>query len=293
MEQPTAAELRAFLVATAVAAVRARSSAPRAAPEGAPLPPDLDLTPPIAATTDEQVLAEPALAAQQQTSRIIFELPGVELPALREPSESPLEYCVGRLRTGPDWPVRVAERIDAAVREAARKAECEHSSERLISVMLAVVHALTDGSGERDMNGHTTQQGYTSLMACQAIIEACIHHTPTALVALEACVDVAVEIVHSLERDLALGSALVLDDARARALLSSAHIFQALESVTMLLRKGGEALDGRPSTRKLLALEQAIRDSEFQFDVHFPLIAGSITQCAWIALDGDASPLAG
>mmetsp|Transcript_11475 Transcript_11475/g.26882 ORF Transcript_11475/g.26882 Transcript_11475/m.26882 type:complete len:84 (+) Transcript_11475:745-996(+) len=80
-----------------------------------------------------------------------------------------------------------------------------------------------------------------------------------------------------------LGRVPALDDAHARALLASAHIFEALESVTVMLTVQGRSLADLPSTRKLLALEQRVRDSDLNLRNHFPLVTSSITQCAWSA----------
>ena len=38
--------------------------------------------------------------------------------------------------------------------------------------------------------------------------------------------------------------------------------------------------------RPLVELEQRIRDSEPPFAQAYPLVAGSITQCAWVAIAG-------
>jgi hypothetical protein len=212
----------------------------------------------------------------------------LELPALHEAAQSTLEQCAAHLRAGPGWrPLLVADRIDAAVREVCRAAAlrnsplCDEPSAELVSLAFAAIQLLANGEASTDDNG------YATMVACRQIVEACARHPPTALVAFELSIDAAGSIVGALERSLMEGHTLMLDDACARAQLASAHIFDALEGVAALLRAGGErSLAELPPTRQLLHLEQRIRDSEPPFAQAYPLVAGSITQCAWVAIGG-------
>lgn len=211
----------------------------------------------------------------------------LELPALHALGQTALEQCAASLRAGHGWrPLLIADRVDAAVREVCRTAALRDSplrdepSAELVSLILAAVRFLTSGSAPIDDNG------YATMIACRHIVEACARHPPTALVAFELSIEAAGSVVGALERNLAEGHMLVLDDASARAQLASAHIFDALEGVAALLRAGGRSLAELPPTRQLLQLEQRIRDSEPPFAQAFPLVAGSVTQCAWVAIGG-------
>lgn len=218
----------------------------------------------------------------------------LRLPALCDVSESALARCTECVHAESDWPVLVAKHIESAVREVLRK-RVMHSVE-LSSIALAAIHMLVDGCVAQayceSSTCITSPHGYATRMACQAIIEACGLHVQTAIVVLDACVDAAAGIIEALAHDLSAGRALVLDDSRARAMLASAHLFEALESVTVLLRAHC-SLAGLQSTQKLLTLEQTLRDSDLNFQAHFPLIASSIKQCAWVALNNcDDAPRA-
>lgn len=274
--------LKFLLVGLAIATIRARA-AERARGEGA-APPELarDDVAMAEAKPGEQPAAEGAVTTADFSRR--------RLPALgAHVEESALARCVKCLRSEPEWPVLIAKHIECAVRELAQK-RVEHSLE-LSSIALAAIHTLADGgSGALHCDGRTgftSPHGHATRMACQAIIEACSRHAQAALFVLDACADAAAAIVEALACDLAAGCRLVLDDARARALLACTHLFEALESVLVLLHaEGHHSLAGLQSTQKLLALEQMLRDSELDFRAHFPFIADSVKQCAWLALNG-------
>eukprot|EP00302_Diacronema_sp_CCMP2436_P014084 CAMPEP_0179859752 /NCGR_PEP_ID=MMETSP0982-20121206/13195_1 /TAXON_ID=483367 /ORGANISM="non described non described, Strain CCMP 2436" /LENGTH=289 /DNA_ID=CAMNT_0021746847 /DNA_START=21 /DNA_END=891 /DNA_ORIENTATION=- len=277
-------ERRRVVLGAAIAAIRARATARQRAGSAAPR---LKAVPAMlgaqrfAPADGKHLVAEGA-------SIVWFSLPHIALPSLCEAEESALEQCLACLHgDAGEWAVPVAQHIQNAVREVSRRG-LEHSPE-LTSIALAAVHFLAEGEAQRcdPRTQVTLPLTYTERMACQAIVEACGSHNPTAHVLLDGLVEVAAALVASLVRELMLGRVPALDDAHARALLASAHIFEALESVTVMLTVQGRSLADLPSTRKLLALEQRVRDSDLNLRNHFPLVTSSITQCAWSAAFDD------
>ncbi|KAG8459652.1 hypothetical protein KFE25_001008 [Diacronema lutheri] len=282
---------RIVLIAAAIATIRARAA--RAAQAVGARCEQLPAPPPAlgqAGASGDGGFSHALGGGVGLSGAITASLSRRQLPPLCDVEESALASCMESLRTEADWPLHVAQRIEHAVREDGRMRHAR--SLQLSSLALAAVHLLTSGGSAQlycePSFGLSSPRGFAARTACQAIIEAFGEHAQVAPIVLDACVEAAAVLVEALEHDFAQGRALVFDGERARARLAMAHVFEAMEGLLVALRTAGLGpLAKLEATRKLVALEQALRDSQLPIGDYCPLVAQSVTQCARVALADD------